>query len=192
MIVDIGGGTAEIAVISLGGIVISRSIRIAGDEMNENIIQYARDNFNLLLGERTAEDVKLRVGSAFTLAEPLYAQMRGRDLVTGLPKEITVSDAHIRDALAPSVKVIVNNIKGVVEEIPPEIISDIMHRGIILAGGGALLRGLGALIKQETQMPVTVADDPLTCVVRGTGIIVEDLENLKDVLLPTQFGKIPR
>jgi rod shape-determining protein MreB len=192
MIVDIGGGTTEIAVISLGGIVISRSIRIAGDEMNENIIQYARDNFNLLLGERTAEEVKLKVGSAYILAEPMYTHMRGRDLVSGLPKEITVSDTHVREALAPSVRVIVNNVKSVIEEIPPEIISDIMHRGIILAGGGALLRGLDTLIKDETQMPVVIADDPLTCVVRGAGIIVEDLENLKDVLLPTQFDKIPR
>ncbi len=192
MIVDIGGGTSEIAVLSLGGVVISRSIRIAGDEMNENITQYARDNFNLLVGPRSAEDVKIKIGSAYPLTEPLFTPLRGRDLVTGLPKEITLSDTHVREALSPSIKVIVNNIKNVIEEIPPEIISDIMTRGIVLAGGGALLRGLDTLIAEETQMPVTIADDPLTAVVRGAGIVVEDLETLKDVLLPTNFERIPR
>lgn len=192
MIVDIGGGTTEIAVISLGGIVISKSIRIAGDEMNENIIQYARENFNLLLGERTAEEVKIRVGSAYPLEEPLYAQMRGRDLVTGLPKEVTISDAQAREALMHSIKIIVNNIRDVIEEIPPELISDIMHKGIILAGGGALLRGLDKLVHEATAMPVAIAEDPLTCVARGAGVVVEDLESLKDVLVATEFGKIPR
>ncbi len=192
MIVDIGGGTVEIAVISLGGIVISKSIRVAGDEMNENIIQYARDEFNLLLGIRTAEDIKIKIGSAYPLVEPLYGHMRGRDLITGLPKEVMLSDEHIREAIGQSVRTIVSNIKDVVEQIPPEIISDIMNKGIILAGGGAQLRGLDILIQEQTQIPVTVADDPLTCVVRGTGVIVEDLENLKDVLLPTNFDRIPR
>lgn len=192
MIVDIGGGTCDIAVISLGGIVISRSIRIAGDEMNENIIQYARDHFNLLLGERTAEDIKISIGSAFPQEQQLTASMRGRDLVTGLPKEVIVNSQQIMDALSQSVKILVNNIKSVVEEIPPEIISDIMHRGIVLAGGGANLKGLDILLAHETQMPVMVAEDPLTCVVRGTGVVVEDLELLKDVLIPTDFKKIPR
>lgn len=192
MIVDIGGGTAEIAVISLGGIVISRSIRVAGDEMNENIIQFARDEFNLLLGERTAEDVKIKIGSAYLLKEKLKTQIRGRDLVTGLPKEVTVTDDQIRQALQRSVRVIVNNIKTAVEETPPELVADIMERGITLAGGGALLRGLDRLIADETQMPVSVADDPLTAVVRGTGIVLEDLESLKDVLMVTQFEQIPR
>jgi rod shape-determining protein MreB len=192
MIVDIGGGTTEIAVISLGGIVISKSLRIAGDEMDENIIQYARDNFNLLLGERTAEEVKIKVGSAYPQGQPLYAQMRGRDLVSGLPKEITISDAQAREALMRSLKTIVNSIKSVIEEVPPELISDIMRQGIVLAGGGALLRGLDRLVHETTSMPVTVAEDPLTCVVRGTGVVVEDLETLKDVLVPTDFGKIPR
>jgi rod shape-determining protein MreB and related proteins len=192
MIVDIGGGTTEIAVLSLGGLVIARSIRIAGDEMNDNIIQYARDNFNLLVGPRSAEDVKMKIGSAYPLAEALYAQLRGRDLLTGLPKEVTVTDTHIREALLPSVRTIVNNVKAVVEETPPEIISDIMHRGIVLAGGGALLRGLDTLIAEETQIPVMIADDPLTCVVRGAGMVVEDLETLKDVLIPADFGRIPR
>jgi len=191
-IVDIGGGTSEIAVISLGGIVISRSVRVAGDEMNENIIQFARDEFNLLLGERTAEDVKIKIGSALPLKEKLKAQIRGRDLVTGLPKEVTVTDEQIRQALSRSVRTIVNNIKSVVEETPPELVSDIMEKGITLAGGGALLRGLDKMIADETAMPVQVADDPLTCVVRGTGIVLEDLDMLKDVLVLTEFEQIPR
>lgn len=191
-IVDIGGGTAEIAVISLGGIVISRSIRIAGDEMNENIIQFARDEFNLLLGERTAEDVKIKIGSAMPMRERLKAPIRGRDLVTGLPKEVIVNDEQIRAAIMRSVKVILHNIKAVVEETPPELVADIMDRGITLAGGGALLRGFDKLIAEETGMPVTVADDPLTAVVRGTGIVLEDLESLKDVLVLTEFEQIPR
>ena len=192
MIVDIGGGTSEIAVLSLGGVVISKSIRVAGDEMNENIVQYARDSFNLLIGSRSAEDIKIAIGSVYPLAEPLHTRMRGRDLLTGLPKEVTVTDSHIREAISPSVRIIVNSIKSVVEEVPPEIISDIMHRGIVLAGGGALLRGLDRLISDETKIPVSVADDPLTCVARGAGIVVEDLENLKDVLVTTNFERIPR
>jgi rod shape-determining protein MreB len=192
MIVYIGGGTTEIAVLSLGGTVVSRSVRVAGDEMNENIIQYARDNFNLLLGERTAEEVKIKIGSAYVQPEPMQTHMRGRDLVTGLPREVMIHDAQVREALLPSIRTIVNSIKSVVEEIPPEVISDIMTRGIVLAGGGALLRGLDTLLAEETQIPVMVADDPLTCVVRGTGVVVEDLENLKDVLVPTDFGRIPR
>lgn len=192
MIVDIGGGTAEIAVISLGGVVISKSIRIAGDEMNENIIQYARENFNLLIGERTAEEAKISIGSAYVLDSPISFQLRGRDLVSGLPKEISISDTQVREALTHSLKIIVNNIKTVIEEIPPELIADIMHRGIILAGGGALLRGLDKLVHEATSMAVSVAADPLTCVARGTGVVVEDLENLKDVLVDTEFRKIPR
>lgn len=192
MIVDIGGGTTEIALISLGGIVISKSLRVAGDEMDENIIQYARDNFNLLIGERTAEEVKMQIGSAYTQEEPLYAQMRGRDLVTGLPKELTVSDSEVRHALMPSLKIIVNAVKAVVEEIPPELTSDIMKKGIVFAGGGSLLRGIDTLVSEATAMPVQVAEDPLTCVARGAGVVVEDLEILKEVLLPLDFGKIPR
>lgn len=192
MIVDIGGGTAEIAVISLGGVVISRSIRIAGDKLNESIIQYARDKFNLLLGERTAEEVKIRIGSAYPLAEKMETAMRGRDLVTGLPKEVIVNDTQIREALAHPVRIIVNHIKSAVEETPPELVADLMQRGITLAGGGALLRGLDVLIHEATQMPVHVADDPLTSVCRGTGVVVEDLESLKDVLVNTSFEKTPR
>ncbi|MBU6447865.1 rod shape-determining protein MreB, partial [Patescibacteria group bacterium] len=192
MIVDIGGGTAEIAVISLGGVVVAKSIRMAGDKMNEAIIQYARDNFNLLLGERTAEEVKIKIGSAYPLDEQIETLMRGRDLVSGLPKEVLVNDVQIREALAPAVRVIVNNIKMAVEETPPELVADLMHRGITLAGGGALLRGLDRLVQETTQIPVHVTDDPLTAVVRGAGVVVEDLETLKDVLVNTTFEKIPR
>lgn len=192
MIVDIGGGTAEIAVISLGGVVVAKSIRMAGDKMNEAIIQYARDNFNLLLGERTAEEVKIKIGSAYPLDEQLETLMRGRDLVSGLPKEVLVNDVQIREALAPAVRVIVNNIKMAVEETPPELVADLMHRGITLAGGGALLRGLDRLVHETTQIPVHVTDDPLTAVVRGAGVVVEDLETLKEVLVNTTFEKIPR
>jgi rod shape-determining protein MreB len=191
-IVDIGGGTSEIAVISLGGIVVSKSIRVAGDEMNENIVQFARDEYNLLIGERTAEEVKIRIGSAYPLKEKQKYSMRGRDILTGLPKEVVVTDEQIRHALNRSVKLIVNNIKIAVEESPPELVADIMDRGITLAGGGALLRGLDKLLAEETNMPVTIADDPLTAVVRGTGVILEDLEALKDVLVPTEFEQIPR
>lgn len=192
MIIDIGGGTTEIAVISLGGIVLSKSVRTAGDKMNESIVQYARERFNLLIGERSAEEVKIKIGAAMQLQNQLTASMRGRDLISGLPKEIVVTDTDIREALAPSVRIIVNSVKGVVEEVPPEIIADIMRTGIILAGGGALLRELSVLLTEETKIPIVVADDPLTCVARGTGVVVEDLENLKDVLLPVEFGKIPR
>ncbi|OGE76604.1 MAG: rod shape-determining protein [Candidatus Doudnabacteria bacterium RIFCSPHIGHO2_02_FULL_48_21] len=192
MIVDIGGGTAEIAVISLGGIVVSKSIRIAGDEMNENIIQFARDEFNLMLGERTAEDVKIKIGSAFPLKDRLETKMRGRDLVTGLPKEVGVNDEQIRIALSRSIRTIVNSIRQTIEETPPELVADIMQRGIILAGGGALLRGIDELIHRETQIPVHITDDPLTAVVRGAGIVLEDLESLKEVLVLTEFEQVPR
>lgn len=192
MIVDIGGGTTEIAVISLGGIVISKSIRVAGDEMNESIIQYAREEFNLLLGERTAEEVKIKVGSAFKLKDPLETVMRGRDMVTGLPKEVTVTDEQIRAALSRSVRIIINVIKEAVEETPPELVADIMSRGITLAGGGSLLRGFDKLVAKETLMPVSLTDDPLTAVVRGTGVVLEDLQNLREVLIQTGVEEIPR
>lgn len=189
MIVDIGGGTTEVAVISLGGIVVSKSLRIAGDELNNNIVDYAREEFNLLLGERTAEDVKIAIGSAHPLEKALETTIRGRDLITGLPKEIRVSDEQVREAMARSVQTIVNNVKAAVEETPPEIVADIMKRGITLAGGGALLRGLDKLLHEQTQMPIQIAEDPLTAVARGTGLVLEDLDNLKDVLVATQYEK---
>lgn len=192
MIVDIGGGTSEIAVISLGGIVAARSLRIAGDEMNEDIIQFARDEYNLMLGERTAEDIKVKIGSAYPLDKKLEAVMRGRDLVTGLPKAITVDSDQIRGALAKSVASIVDAVKMTVEETPPELVADIMDKGIVLAGGGALLKGLDKLVSLNTKMPVHIADDPLTCVVRGAGLVLEDIDKLKGVLVTTQHEKSPR
>lgn len=192
VIVDIGGGTSEVAVISLGGIVVSRSLRIAGDRMNEDIIRYVRSHHNLLLGERTAEDIKMSIGSAYELDQSLEAIVRGRDLVTGLPKEIIITDAQIRSAMSSSIKTLVNTIKSSIEETPPELVADIMERGIILAGGGSLIKGLDRLVHEVTQMPVKVAEDPLTAVVRGTGIILEDLESIKGVLVPMDDEKAPR
>ncbi|MEK7535262.1 MAG: rod shape-determining protein [Patescibacteria group bacterium] len=183
MIVDIGGGTTEVAVISMGGIVASRSIRVAGDEMNQDIINYARDNFNLLLGERTAEQIKIDIGSACPLKEPLERPMRGRDLVSGLPHQVMINDEQVRQALYKSTMTIVEAVKSTIEETPPELVADIMERGIVLAGGGALLKGLDVLISQTTQTRVYIADDPLTCVARGTGVVLEDLETLESVLL---------
>jgi len=187
MIVDIGGGTSEIAVLSLGGAVTSRSLRVAGDEMNSDIIRYARDEFNLLLGEKTAEEIKIAIGSTYELQERIETKMRGRDLVSGLPKEITINDEQAREALKRSVKTIVTNIKLTLEETPPELIADIMERGIILAGGGSLLRGIDQLIHEKTLMPVHRANDPLTCVVRGTGMVLEDLDMLKDVIVSREY-----
>ncbi|MDO8508044.1 MAG: rod shape-determining protein [bacterium] len=192
MIVDIGGGTTEVAVISLGGIVASRSLRIAGDELNDDIIQFARDEFNLLLGERTAEEIKIAIGSAYPSDEKLEATMRGRDLVTGLPKAMTITTDQVRKAIHKSIAQIVDAVKMTVEETPPELVADIMDRGIILAGGGGLLRGLDKLLALNTKMPVHIADDPLTSVVRGTGLVLEDIESLKDVLVTTQYEKSPK
>ena len=188
-IVDIGGGTTEVAIISLGGIVVSRSLRIAGDEMNQDIINYCRDNFNLLLGEKTAEDLKITIGSALPLKENLRKKTRGRDLVLGLPKEIILSSEDIKKAISKSVNTIVEAVKATIEETPPELVADIMDKGIVLAGGGALLRGLDKLIMSITQTPVHIAADPLTCVVRGTGVVIEDLDSLSSVLLPTEFAR---
>ncbi|MEX1111934.1 MAG: rod shape-determining protein [Candidatus Andersenbacteria bacterium] len=185
IIVDIGGGTTEISVISLGGIVVNRTLRIAGDELNENIVQYVRDHFNMLIGERSAEEIKIRIGSAVDSDDSLEAPIRGRDLVTGLPKEIIMSAPQAREAMQRSIHSIVEAVKEVIEATPPELISDIIEQGIFLAGGGALLRGLDETIARETQIRTHVADDPLTVVVRGTGIVLEDLESLQEVLLPS-------
>ncbi len=185
MIVDIGGGTTEIAVLSLGGVVTWKSLSVAGEELNRNIVQYARDVFNLLLGERIAEQVKMRIGSAIEQTEPLSMEMRGRDLVSGLPKEIMVSDAQIREALARSIAIIVQNIKATLEITPPELVADIYERGIVLTGGGAMLRGLDVLIARQAEIPVRVADDPLTCNVRGAGALLDNDPLLQDLALPS-------
>lgn len=189
MIVDIGGGTTEIAVISLGGIVASRSLRIAGDELNEAIISHARDKFSLMLGEKTAEEIKIKLGSAIEMRQKNRFTMRGRDLVTGLPKEIIITDDDMRVALHKPVMSIIDAVKATIEETPPELVADIMTKGIVLSGGGALLRGLDILISQATETKVHLAADPLTCVVRGIGFILEDISNLKEILLPTEFVK---
>ena len=182
MIVDIGGGTTEIAVISLGGVITWRSLRIAGDELDQNIIQYARENFNLLLGEQTAENVKIKVAMVGDITEPLETKMRGRDLLSGLPREVTINSYHVQEAIQRSIRMIIENIKDTIESTPPELVADIFERGLVLTGGGALLRGLDRVIQHETQIPVHIADDPLTCLVRGTGIVLEDLDNLKGIL----------
>lgn len=183
MIVDIGGGTTEVAVLALGGIVVSKSIRVAGDEMDEAIVAHCRKNYNLLIGERTAEQVKIDIGSAYPLAEEKTIEVRGRDLVTGLPKTLTLTSSEIRDALAEPVAMVVDAVRMTLEKTPPELAADIMDRGIVMAGGGSLLRGLDKHIAQETDMPVYVVDDPISCVAYGTGKILEELETLKKVLI---------
>lgn len=192
MVVDIGGGTTDIAVISLGGIVASQNLRIAGDRLNEDIIRFARDEYKLLLGERTAEEIKIAIGSACELKEPIETLMRGRDLATGLPKEIVVDDSEIRRATRHSVNAIVAAIKGTIEATPPELVADIVQNGMTLVGGGALLRGIDRLVETETKAPVRVADDPLTAVVRGTGVILEDIDALKNVLVSGEYQRAPR
>jgi len=191
-IVDIGGGTTEVAVISLGGIVLSKSVRIAGDRLNEDIIRYARDEFRLAIGERTAEEVKLAIGTAKDTGEKREAVIRGRDLSTGLPRETVVTESRVREAMQSSIRNLVDAIKSTIEKTPPELVADLMTRGIIMAGGGSLLRGLPELIAEETGVPVELTDDPLTAVVRGTGLVLEDIEGLREILLGTQFESAPK
>jgi rod shape-determining protein MreB and related proteins len=182
-IVDIGGGTTDIAVISLGGIVRSKTLKIAGDRLNSDIIAYVRNEFKILIGEKTAENVKMNIGSVSASASPMEAALRGRDLITGLPREVVLTDSDVREAIGQSVGVIVESVKEVIETTPPEIISDVMHRGIYLTGGGAMLKGLSDVIADEVKCPVYIADDPLTAVARGTGIILEGLDSYKDILI---------
>lgn len=189
MVVDIGGGTTEIAVISLSGVVTWKSIPIAGDEFNKHIVAYAKEVFNMHLGEKTAEMIKMRIGSAHPLAEVTQMEMRGRDMVTGLPREVIVSDGQIREALSRSIRTITENIKNTLEETPPELIADIYERGIVLTGGGALLAGLDQAISKVAEIPVRVADDPLTCVARGTGILLERKDLLREIALPSSHDE---
>ena len=186
MIVDIGGGTTEVAVISLSGIVVARSVRVAGDEMDEAIIQHIKRTYNLMIGERTAEDIKIKIGSAYKIPDadgnPETHTIKGRDLVTGLPKSVTITANEIRECLEEPISAIVEAVKVTLEETPPELAADIMDRGIVLAGGGSLLRGLDRLLSEETGLPVFLADDPTTCVVMGTGRAVDELERLSTVL----------
>jgi rod shape-determining protein MreB len=180
MVVDIGGGTTEVAVISLGGIVTSRSIRIAGDEIDEAIASYVRRQYNMLIGERTAELIKIQIGSAHPLPNEITMEVKGRNLVSGLPRSIEVNSGEIREAIAEPVAQIVDTVKQTLEQTPPELAADIMERGIVLAGGGALLRGLDRLLSVETVMPVFIADDPLTCVALGTGHAVEEWDTARN------------
>jgi rod shape-determining protein MreB len=192
MIVDIGGGTTEVAVIALGGIVVSTSIRVAGDEMDQEIIAYARQVHNMLIGERMAEEIKIQAGSAFPLDEEESIEIRGRDLATGLPKSVEVSTVELRDALSGSISAIVEAVRSTIEVTPPELVADLMYRGIALAGGGALLRGLDRRLAQETKFPVYVADEPLSSVVRGTGEMLEEAAMLVKVQSALASRKPPR
>lgn len=185
MVVNIGGGRTEVAVIALSGVVVWKSLLIAGEELNKNITQFAREEFNILLGERMAEHVKTSIGSAKELAEPIEIEMRGRDLSTGLPKEIIVSDSHIRKAMQKSIKVIMENIKATIEATPPELVADIYERGMVLLGGGAYIRGMDSLISQYTDVPVRVIDDPMTAIARGAGLLLDNDNLLKTVVLPS-------
>jgi len=191
-IVDIGGGTTEVAVISLGGIVIAKSLRIAGDKLNEDIIQFAQEEYKLLIGERGAEEVKIGIGSVYPLKERKEMPLRGRNLITGLPEEILVTDEDIRRAMEKSVKQIVASVKTTIEETPPELLADIMAKGIFLAGGGSLLKGLDVLIREEVKIPTRVIEDPMTAVVRGAGMVLEKMDDLKEILAETEEIKPPR
>jgi len=183
MVVDIGGGTTDIAVISLAGIVYSKSVRVAGNEMDEALIQYIKKKYNLLVGERSAEQIKFEIGSAFPLDEPMTMEIKGRDLIEGIPKTLTVTDAEIREALQEPVAIIVNAVRVALERTPPELSADIVDRGIVLTGGGSLLRNLDRLLREETGLPVSVAEDPLCSVVLGTGKMLSDFDLLRKISL---------
>ncbi len=178
MIVDIGGGTTEVAVISLAGIVYAQSVRVGGDEMDEAIISYIKRNYNLLIGERTAEEIKIQVGSAYEVGERKTLEIKGRDLIAAVPKTVLITDEEIRESLSEPVSAIVETVRGALERTPPELAADIVDRGIVLAGGGGLLRGIDVLLKEETGLPVTVAEDPLSAVVMGTGKVLDELDLL--------------
>lgn len=183
MIIDIGGGTSDIAVISLGGIVRSKNLKVAGDKLNDDIINYIRNEFKILIGEKTAEQIKIDLSNMVPGQEPLESPIRGRDLITGLPREVVITDSDIREAIAQSIGSLVESTKEVLESTPPEIVSDIMKRGIYVTGGGALIRGLDELLKEELQIPVYIAGEPLTAVARGTGVILENIDQYREVLI---------
>lgn len=183
MVVDIGGGTTDIAVISLAGIVYSKSVRVAGNEMDEAIIQYIKKKYNLLIGERTAEQIKVEIGSAYPLDEPVTMEIKGRDLIEGIPKTLTITDSEVREALAEPISIIVNAVRVALERTPPELSADIVDRGIVLTGGGSLLKNLDKLLREETSLPVSVAEDPLCSVVLGTGKMLSDFDLLRKISL---------
>lgn len=185
MIIDIGGGTTDVAVISLGGIVRSKNLKVAGDKLNNDIMSYIRNEFKILIGEKTAEYIKIAVGAVIP-GEPLETTIRGRDLITGLPREVVITDSDIREAMTSSIDILLESTREVLETTPPEILSDVMNRGIHLVGGGALIKGLNTLLSETLKLPVYIAEDPLTAIARGTGIILEDLEKYSDVLIQNE------
>ncbi len=189
MVVDIGGGTTDIAIISLGGIVVSKNLKIAGDKLNQDIVRFIRDEYKLLIGEMAAEKVKISIGSAFVQQGKAEDILRGRDLLSGLPKEVTVTDAQIREALSGSITALIESVKAAIELTPPELVSDLIKNGIVLTGGGSLLKGLDALLEEETKLPVRIAEDPLTSVAIGTGIILENLDQFSNILIASQYAK---
>ncbi|MHB1330815.1 MAG: rod shape-determining protein, partial [Minisyncoccota bacterium] len=186
MVLDIGGGTSDIAVVSLGGIVKSKNLRIAGDRFNQDIISYIRNQFKILIGEKTAESVKFIATSLIPMDSTLEARVKGRDLVTGLPREVIITDADLREALSASIEALVFAVREVLEITPPEVLADVIDRGIFLAGGGALLRGLPELLESELHIPIHVASDPLSAVARGTGVILEDVERFRSILMENE------
>jgi rod shape-determining protein MreB len=188
MVVDIGGGTTEVAAMSMGGVIVSRSLRVAGDEMDQDIVQYVRNKYNVLIGERIAEQVKWNIGSAFPLPVEKIAEVRGRNLITGLPESIEISSIEVREALSQSVSVIIDTIKDALDEVPPEIVADLMDIGICMAGGGALLQGLAERLSDELNLRVWMAEDPLTCVVRGAGMVLDDFRTYKSLLVGLERG----
>ena len=191
MIMDIGGGTTDIAIIALGGIVRAKNSKIAGDRLNADITSYLRDEFKLLIGEKTAENVKIAVGSVFE-GNFMEAQVRGRDLVTGLPREVIITDADVREAIMPSITMLVDDVREVLETTPPEILSDVMHRGLVLSGGGALISGLDRLLENTLKIPIYVAEDPLTAVVRGAGVVLDDIASYSEQLISVTSDLPPR
>jgi rod shape-determining protein MreB len=188
MVVDIGGGTTEVAVVAMGGVIVSRSLRVAGDEMDQDVVQYIRNKYNLLIGEGVAEQIKIKIGSAYPLPQEKTAEARGRNLVNGLPESIEVSSVEVRDALSGSIQVIVDTIRDALDEVPPEVVADLMDTGICLAGGGALLQGLADRLADELNLRVWQAEDPLTCVARGTGVVLSNFENMRHYLVGLERG----
>jgi rod shape-determining protein MreB len=188
MIVDIGGGTSEVAILSMGGVVVSRSLRVAGDEMDQEVVQYMRNKYNLLIGERMGEQAKIAIGSAYHLNEEKTMLIRGRNLITGLPEAVEISSVEIREAISGSVNTIVATIKDALDEVPPEILADLMDAGICMAGGGGLLQALDRRLSEELRVRVWVADDPMSCVARGAGMILEEYDSLRRYLVGLERG----
>ena len=191
MLIDIGGGTTDIALISLEGIVRSKNLRLAGDKFNADIVSYLRDEFKILIGEKTAEDIKIMLASVIDNNEPVEVSVRGRDLASGLPREVVITDADVRDAIAPSMDVLIRSIKEVLESTPPEILSDVMQRGVYLVGGGAYIKGLGELLNEWLEVPIFLDDEPLTAVARGAGVVLEDIDYYREMLVEDEDALPP-